>query len=147
MTDPSGLSFDLTNLLLAGCLILLLLNLLRGRRSGAAKPDPRIESLQRDVRALTTAAVGMGERVLEVERRQRRLAEKQESLDLFDSANQPYEQAIHLARQGVDAEELVATCGLSHSEAELIAIMHRLEGDREREAEKSRAPSSKTAAG
>ncbi len=131
MTEIIAMASDLTNLLLAGCLILLLLNLLRGRRQGRAARDPRLESLQRDLRALTAAAVGMGERVLEVERRQRRLAEKQENLDLFESANQPYEQAIHLARQGVDAEELVATCGLSRSEAELITIMHRLEGDQE----------------
>jgi len=130
MSEPNILAFDLTHLLLAGCLILLLLNLLRGRRQGRAGRDPRIESLQRDLRALASAAVGMGERVLEVERRQRRLAEQQQSLELFESANQPYEQAIHLAHQGADAEELVATCGLSRSEAELITMMHRLEGDR-----------------
>ncbi len=120
------LPFELITIaLLAGCFVLLLLNLLR-RRPGAVA-DPRIETLQRDVRALTTAAVGMGERVMELERRQRRLAEEQKTVDLFDAANQPYEQAIHLARHGADAAELVATCGLSTSEAELIAIMHRMD--------------------
>lgn len=130
MTQPDWLTFDLTTLLLAGCFVLLLLNLLRGRRATGKQIDPRIATLQKDMRALTAAAVGMGERVMEIERRQRHLAEQQEKPDrpdLFDAANQPYEQAIHLARHGANADELVATCGLSTSEAELITIMHRLD--------------------
>ncbi len=86
-----------------------------------------IQGLQRDMRAITAAAIGVGERVLELERRQRRLAERQEQLDIYDSANQPYEQAINMVKHGAEPGELVDVCGISESEAELVALMHRLD--------------------
>ncbi len=86
-----------------------------------------LQRTQNDLRALINASVGMGERMLEVERRQRRLAERQEQLDIYDAANQPYEQAIRMAQNGSKMEELVDICGLSKTEAELIRIMHRFD--------------------
>lgn len=82
---------------------------------------------QNDLRALINASVGMGARMLEVERRQRRLAERQEQLDIYDSANQSYEQAIRMVKNGSKKTELVDICGLSETEAELIKIMHRFD--------------------
>lgn len=87
----------------------------------------RSDTLRRDLSALTAAAVSVGQRVLELERRQRRLAERQDQLDVFESANQPYEQAIRMVHKGAGIEELVEICGLSRGEAELIAMLHRLD--------------------
>ena len=100
--------------------------MLRGRHK-FSKSLHEIQTLQRDIRAITAAAIGVGERVLEIERRQRRLAERQEQLDIYDSANQPYDQAISMARNGADVDELVDICGISESEAELLTLMHRLD--------------------
>jgi len=36
-----------------------------------------------------------------------------------------YEQAIRMARSGATAEQLVASYGLSHGEAELLLLLHR----------------------
>lgn len=83
-------------------------------------------TLYRDLRALTAAAVGVGERVLELERRQRHLAERQDSVDIYDAANQPYEQAIRMVQRGAKVSELVDICGLSQGEAELISMLHRM---------------------
>jgi Flp pilus assembly protein TadB len=86
-----------------------------------------IRNIQHDIRAITAAAIGVGERVLELERRQRRLSEKQEQYDNFDPANMTYEQAISMVQHGADVQELVDICGISESEAELVALMHRLD--------------------
>lgn len=86
-----------------------------------------VMQLRNDIRALTTASVGVGGRVLELERRQRRLAQRQEEFDLYESANQPYEHAIAMARKGADVKEIEDMCGVSRNEAELIQMMHRLE--------------------
>lgn len=83
--------------------------------------------LHQQMRALTSAALGMGERVLEMERRQRHLAERQENFDIYESANQPYEQAIKMAQHGAKIEELVDRCGVSENEAHLIDLMSRLD--------------------
>lgn len=102
------------------------LAMLHGRRK-FIKHLHEIRDLQNDIRAITAAAIGVGERVLELERRQRRLAERQEQLDIYDPANQPYEQAIEMVKNGADVQELVDVCGISESEAELVALMHRLD--------------------
>lgn len=86
-----------------------------------------IRDIQHDIRAITAAAIGVGERVLTLESRQRRLSEKQEQFDSYDPANVTYDQAIRMVKNGASAEELMETCGISESEAELMALMHRLD--------------------
>lgn len=86
-----------------------------------------VTQLRSDIRALTTSSVGVGGRVLELERRLRRLAQRQEEFDIYESANQPYEHAIAMARKGADIKEIEDICGVSRNEAELIQMMHRLE--------------------
>ncbi len=107
-------------------LLLALFALYRQQRKNRSTTD-LLQRTQNDLRALINASVGMGERMLEMERRQRRLAERQEQLDIYDAANQPYEQAIRMAQNGSEIEELVDICGLSKTEAELIKIMHRFD--------------------
>ncbi|MDD5328419.1 MAG: DUF2802 domain-containing protein [Sulfuricella sp.] len=38
----------------------------------------------------------------------------------------PYTQAIQMAQQGIDVDEVAARCGISRGEAELIVAMHRI---------------------
>jgi len=97
-----------------------------------------LKQARNDLKALTTTSLGIGGRLLEIERRQRRLIEKQNSepqqtatiqpvVDIYESANQPYDHAIHLAQQGKEVKDIVSICGISQNEAELIKMMHRLE--------------------
>ena len=95
-----------------------------------------MESLQRDLRALANAAVGVGGRVLEIERQQRKRpvvvasqAEPQSiaPVEMYNSSNQPYEQAIRMAQTGANVDDIVNVCGLSRSEADLVTMMHRLD--------------------
>ena len=98
-----------------------------------------MQLLQRDLRALANAAVGVGGRVLEIERQQRKrptLVDTQEAtqpttstapVELYSSPNQPYEQAIRMTQTGANVDDIVNVCGLSRSEAELVNMMHRLD--------------------
>ena len=95
-----------------------------------------MESLQRDLRALANAAVGVGGRVLEIERQQRKrpaiVSSQTDSqttapVDFYGSSNQPYEQAIRMAQTGANVDDIVNVCGLSRSEADLVTMMHRLD--------------------
>ena len=94
-----------------------------------------MESLQRDLRALANAAVGVGGRVLEIERQQRKrpvVVSQSEPqtiapVDTYNSSNQPYEQAIRMAQTGANVDDIVNVCGLSRSEADLVSMMHRLD--------------------
>ena len=100
-------------------------------------------SLQKDLRALANAAVGVGGRVLEIERHQRKrpviVANEEPQVqphtynttaapvDYYNSSNQPYEQAIRMAQTGASSNDIVNVCGLSKSEADLVSMMHRLD--------------------
>lgn len=103
------------------------------QRRMAAQQDDVMRALQHDLRSLCNAAVGMGERVNQMERRLRQLAERQEALGLRqeqlnqeDPEARTYSQAIKMAHKGASVDDLVEVCGLSRGEAELVAMMHRL---------------------
>jgi hypothetical protein len=53
--------------------------------------------------------------------------ERQDMLELRASGGLAYEHAIELARQGLSAEQLVRTVGLTRGEAELLVNLHRAE--------------------
>lgn len=120
---------DFNTLLLLGSAVLLLLAglAIHSLRRQNQQQQQTLSAVKNDLRALTTAAVSVGERLLEVERRQRRLAERQEQVDIYDSANQPYEHAIRMVEKGASVEQLVEVCGLSTNEAELLHMMHRFD--------------------
>lgn len=129
--DPLNLlsELDFNALLLPGCAVLLLQAglAIHSLRRQNKQQQQTLAAVKNDLRALTTAAVSVGERLLEVERRQRRLAERQEQVDIYDSANQPYEHAIRMVEKGASVEQLVDVCGLSTNEAELLHMMHRFD--------------------
>lgn len=103
-----------------------------------------VEALQQDLRALANAAVGVGGRVLKIERQQKNqttniatpspttkednhLHALNNNDEFYSTSNQPYEQAIRMAQKGVDAETIANVTGLSESESSLVCVMHRLE--------------------
>jgi len=55
-----------------------------------------------------------------------RLESDLEKLRSASAANvSPYNQAIHMARQGLTASEVAIACGISRGEAELIVALYR----------------------
>lgn len=113
------------------CALVLLVAVLINLRSQRQVRNLKKELLQTrsDIRALTTSSLGVGGRLKKLEQHQRQLAVKQDEFEHehVEQAGQPYEHAIHLARQGADVNEIVDMCGVSRNEAELIQMMHRFE--------------------
>jgi len=121
--------------------LVMSLSSFRRQRKLQQQQSLSMQSLQRDLRALANAAVGVGGRVLEIERNQRKrpvIVASQEQpktqpatttapVEYYSSANQPYEQAIRMAQTGASVEDIVNVCGLSKSEADLVCMMHRLD--------------------
>ncbi|MCK4864267.1 MAG: DUF2802 domain-containing protein [Gammaproteobacteria bacterium] len=129
--------------LMSSVVVVLVMSLSSFRRQRKLQQQQSLsmQSLQRDLRALANAAVGVGGRVLEIERNQRKrptIVTSQEPpktqpamntapVEHYSSANQPYEQAIRMAQTGASVEDIVNVCGLSKSEADLVCMMHRLD--------------------
>lgn len=90
--------------------------------------------LQSDLRALVNSAVQVGKRLRRMElqvkllqQRQEELGVRQDKMAQVEAHEAGYDQAVKLARKGASVEELMEICNLSRGEAELIAMMHRLD--------------------
>ena len=89
--------------------------------------EAAVATLRGDLKALYDSSVGMGEELRALERRFKYMEERQDQLDLKDPGYQAYARAIQLVQDGADVDQITATCGLSHGEAELIRMLHRME--------------------
>ncbi|MCW8827114.1 MAG: DUF2802 domain-containing protein [Gammaproteobacteria bacterium] len=108
-----------------------------------AKIDDRerqIETLQSDLRSLCSAAVNVGERLGRIERESSQLSREQKILSQKQSQatvkvasgdESAFDQALKLAKKGASAEEMAEICNVTRGEADLIAMMHRLESQGE----------------
>jgi len=103
-------------------------------RRARQQQDATLQTIQRDLRALCNSAVTVGERIKRAERRLQQLTERQDELglrqdqiDQEDPEGRAYAQAVKMAQKGARAEELMEMCGLTRGEADLIAMMHRLD--------------------
>ena len=97
----------------------------RRLKARIAAQDVLLRSLERDMQAICRGAKGMGDTVLALEQSLRHLTARQDSLDLRDPDGHVYNHAIKLANRGASVDELVASCGLARSEAELLHLLHR----------------------
>jgi len=91
-----------------------------------------IDILKNDIRALFAGSVGEDSRLYKLEKRTRRIKERQEQLENSKHAERPYEQAIRMVQKGTSIEDLMTVCNLSKGEADLIMMMHgenKLSGD------------------
>lgn len=86
--------------------------------------DDRSSRQQDDFAALCKASVGAGDHLVRLEQQVRRLTERQDQIELRGGGDRPYTQAIQMVQRGADVSELIASCGLTRGEAELIAMLH-----------------------
>jgi ankyrin repeat protein len=82
--------------------------------------------LQEDNRALSKSAVGMGQKVLETERRLNSVLKKQYAILNTKSAHPSYDQANRLIQMGASENDLVSSCGFSHGEAEVLLSLNKV---------------------
>lgn len=82
-----------------------------------------VQALRSETHAMGSGSIGVGQRLVEVEKRLNTTMEKQAELEQKDPGNLPYAYAMRLAEMGATADELVKNCGLARSEAELITLV------------------------
>lgn len=83
-----------------------------------------IQKLTRDLAMSNTGSIGMGQRLLAMEKRLQEPQKADQKIDYYnDDDFQPYSQAAQLFKMGLDAEEVARRCGLSRAEASLIQMM------------------------
>lgn len=100
---------------------------LKGLRRQATDTEKLLQRLTREVAASSSGSVGMGQRLLAMEKRLQTSGDKKpEKIDYYnDDEFQPYSQAAQMFKMGMDAEEVARRCGLSRAEASLLEMMQK----------------------
>lgn len=84
------------------------------------------QRVTRDLALATSGSVGMGQRLLAMEKRLKEAPADKPKIDYHnDEEFQPYAQAAQLFQLGLDAEEVARRCGLSRAEASLMEMMQK----------------------
>jgi hypothetical protein len=97
---------------------------LRIARAQQAHTETLIQKMTRDLAMSASGSVGMGQRLLAMEKRLQEPQTPDKKIDYYnDDDFQPYSQAAQLFKLGLDAEEVARRCGLSRAEASLIQMM------------------------
>jgi hypothetical protein len=106
-------------------LVVALISLGKSRKQ-AADTEKLLQHLTREVAASNSGTVGMGQRLMAMEKRIQAGSQKSEKIDYYqDEEFQPYSQAAQLFKMGLDSEEVARRCGLSRAEASLLEVMQK----------------------
>ena len=116
----------LASLLISLVALVFALISLRRVRQQARETEKLIHKLMRDVAASSSGSVGMGQRLLAMEKRLQSDVKKTEKIDYYnDDEFQPYSQAAQMFKMGMDCDEVARRCGLSRAEASLLEMMQK----------------------
>ncbi|WP_114418735.1 DUF2802 domain-containing protein [Marinospirillum perlucidum] len=83
-----------------------------------------VKALRNENHAMGSGAIGMGQRLVEVEKRLNNTVERQMEIEQRDPGSLPYAYAVRLVEMGASVDDLVQNCGLARVEAELITLVH-----------------------
>ncbi len=78
-----------------------------------------------EITALNAGSIGLGGRVLKLEKELQLLAAHLDEIHSQVQSNTPYAHAINLAQKGSTPEDIMELCDISRNEAELLLMMHR----------------------
>lgn len=105
--------------------LFIALKSLKVAKAQQAETEQAFQKFARDLALSNSGSVGMGQRLLAMEKRLQEQPEKADrKIDYYNDEDfQPYSQAAQLFKLGLDAEEVARRCGLSRAEASLIQMM------------------------
>jgi len=101
---------------------------LRKLQQKIIQQETLMSTFKTDIQALFTGAVGEDNRIYMLEKKARRIIERQEQFENSKHAERPYEQAIRMVQKGSSVKDLMAVCNLSQGEADLIMMLHSNSG-------------------
>jgi len=115
----------IASLLVSIVALIVAVNAIKLARSQREHTERLIQKLTRELAVSNSGSVGMGQRLLAMEKRlQEEPKKSDQKIDYYNDEDfQPYSQAAQLFKMGLDAEEVARRCGLSRAEASLIQMM------------------------
>ncbi|GAA3914681.1 DUF2802 domain-containing protein [Litoribacillus peritrichatus] len=114
-------------LVTAASLIAVVVSFMCYKKSELARQSmsEELSVVLREFSAFRSSSIGVGKKVMGIEKELAETVEKQQDLEFQDPNALPYNQASRLIQMGADAEDIVNSCGLSSAEAELLMLVNR----------------------
>ncbi len=95
----------------------------RSRAEGRLR-EQSLRVLQEQLLMVSGENAALGRRLSMLEHHMAQVSSQPEKQSHSGPVGQAYEVAVNLVRKGTDVDELIATCGLSHGEADLIMRLY-----------------------
>ena len=89
-----------------------------------ARLDGRLDKLAQKLTEYQQSNIRMGEELISLREKISHLENKQQRLEQQDLHTMPYNQASRLVGMGASLDDLMQSCGLTRSEAELMLKLH-----------------------
>lgn len=83
------------------------------------------QAQKKQVQVLASGSIGMGRRLVAIEKRLNMAVERQSELISKEGSSVSYNRAIELLEMGASVDDLVSKCGLIRAEAELISLLKK----------------------
>lgn len=116
----------LLSLMISGVSMVIAFICLKRVQQQAQTTEKLLQKVMRDIAASTSGSVGMGQRLIAMEKRLQTQDKKADKIDYYnDEEFQPYSQAAQLFKMGIDCDEVARRCGLSRAEASLLEMMQK----------------------
>jgi cell division protein FtsL len=87
--------------------------------------DRQREAVKRELQELRSGTIGVGRRVLEIEKKLGKQSEMLEEASYNDPQAKLYARAVKMVSLGAGIEELMSECELPKAEAELLLRLHK----------------------
>ncbi len=90
----------------------------------------RFAEAEEQLSMLNDTGIGVGRRVLAMDRRLKLAERRQQEMDATDPQRITYNEAMKLLSLGAEVNDLIANCGLSRAEAELMSALYQSQPSR-----------------
>jgi hypothetical protein len=96
-----------------------------------ATSKDQLERLKREVLAVNSASMGVGQSLVQLEKKVRLFTEKHQQLEMQQLDYRPYTEATNLIEQGGKADMLIDRFGYSEAEANLLSLIQSVKHSNE----------------
>lgn len=94
------------------------------QKASVSRLQAEIDDLHRQLTMYVDGSIGLGKRLIRAEQQLRGLSKEHAAL-ISRQSNLTYLEASQLLRQGAGVEQLMKQCGVSQTEANLMALLHK----------------------
>lgn len=84
----------------------------------------RFQNLEEKIAQVGDSGIGVGRKVVSLDKRLKMAERRQKEIEATDPSRVSYNEAMKLLALGADTKDLVANCGLSKAEADLMSALY-----------------------